>query len=156
MNKHRLPEIESTEHVSKKKKRITISEVSYEKEEIEFHRQHLQHKHSLYCKILSQTEPNIAFWDLVVVTAADKDQKAYYETQLNERLQRNEIPKQTRYLVIADPPGPKIGSGGATFYVLDFLHNNIPKKEIESGKTNRKIHKRQFANCCCCHLFLHF
>ena len=89
MNKHRLPEIESTEHVSKKKKRITISEVSYEKEEIEFHRQHLQHKHSLYCKILSQTEPNIAFWDLVVVTAADKDQKAYYETQLNERLQRN-------------------------------------------------------------------
>ncbi|XP_013403630.1 fucose-1-phosphate guanylyltransferase isoform X2 [Lingula anatina] len=65
---------------------------------------------------------SIAFWDIVVITAADEEQKKAYELQLYGKLQRNEIPKGIPYHVYADPPGYKLGSGGSTFTALSELH----------------------------------
>lgn len=49
------------------------------------------------------------FWDIVVVTAVDEDQKLAYELQLSEKLRRRELPLGIHYHVFADPPGYKIG-----------------------------------------------
>lgn len=49
------------------------------------------------------------FWDLVVITAVDEDQRSAYEIQITDKLERKELPLGIRYHVFADPPGCKIG-----------------------------------------------
>ncbi|XP_072536877.1 fucose-1-phosphate guanylyltransferase [Salminus brasiliensis] len=61
------------------------------------------------------------FWDLVVITAADEDQRAAYELQIREKCSRKELPLGISYHVIADPPGYKIGNGGSTLHSLQIL-----------------------------------
>ena len=36
--------------------------------------------------------------------------------------------------MFSDPPGAKIGCGGATMYVLEELEANIPREELEKGR----------------------
>ncbi|MCI4380442.1 hypothetical protein PGIGA_G00240150 [Pangasianodon gigas] len=60
------------------------------------------------------------FWDLVVITAVDEDQRCWYEVQLQEKIRRSELPVSV-YRVFADPPGHKIGNGGSTLHVLQLL-----------------------------------
>uniref|UniRef100_A0A8U7M8B6 Uncharacterized protein n=1 Tax=Corvus moneduloides TaxID=1196302 RepID=A0A8U7M8B6_CORMO len=61
------------------------------------------------------------FWDVVVLTAADAAQAGAFREQLAEKLRRGELPRGVRYLVCADPPGPRIGNGGSTLHVLRCL-----------------------------------
>lgn len=49
------------------------------------------------------------FWDLVVITAVDEDQRSAYEIQITDKLERKELPLLSSYHVFADPPGCKIG-----------------------------------------------
>ena len=51
----------------------------------------------------------VPFWDIVVLTTADEDQKVAYELQIKEKLKRHELPAGIPYHVYADPPGPKAG-----------------------------------------------
>jgi len=76
-----------------------------------------------FSEIRGKTKDEIAFrfWDVVVLTASDNDQKLAYETQIAGKLRRREIPGGVDYLVFADPPGPKIGCGGATMCVISQL-----------------------------------
>ncbi|CAM4717735.1 unnamed protein product [Leuciscus chuanchicus] len=67
------------------------------------------------------------FWDLVVITAVDEDQRSAYEIQITEKLERKELPLGISYHVFADPPGCKIGNGGSTLHSLQFLHNKYGK-----------------------------
>ena len=64
------------------------------------------------------------FWDLVMLTASDEPQAESYRAQLQAKLERKEIP-HSRYHVIPDPPGPKIGNGGATLEALRWLESNF-------------------------------
>lgn len=68
-----------------------------------------------------KSEISSRFWDVVVLTASDDDQKTAFELQLRAKLERREIPTGVDYLVFADPPGPKIGCGGATMYAVSRL-----------------------------------
>lgn len=61
------------------------------------------------------------FWDIVVLTAVDEDQRNAYEIQIKEKLGRKELPLGVPYHVFADPPGHKIGNGGSTLYSLEHL-----------------------------------
>ncbi|KAI7828978.1 L-fucokinase-domain-containing protein [Gamsiella multidivaricata] len=61
------------------------------------------------------------FWDVVVVTAGDVQQRLVYELRINQKLERRDIPTHARYHVIEDPPSSKIGSGGSTFLVMKAL-----------------------------------
>ena len=76
-----------------------------------------------FCDIRGKTKDEIAFrfWDVVVLTASDNDQKQAYEMQIAGKLHRREIPRGVDYLVFADPPGPKIGCGGATMCAISQL-----------------------------------
>ena len=59
------------------------------------------------------------FWDAVVLTAANDRQAETYVQQLDALHARGQLPgARERYLVIPDPPGPRVGSGGATLNVM--------------------------------------
>jgi hypothetical protein len=64
-----------------------------------------------------------AFWDCVVISAGDEEQRECFKQQLDEKLANGEIPRATNYLVIADCPGYALGSGGSTFHILKHLKN---------------------------------
>ncbi|XP_037325695.2 fucose-1-phosphate guanylyltransferase [Pungitius pungitius] len=70
------------------------------------------------------------FWDVVAVTAADESQRAAYELQVRQKVDRKELPLGPHYKVFCDPPGPKIGNGGSTLYALQQL-NDIYGKALE-------------------------
>jgi fucokinase len=57
-------------------------------------------------------------WDVCVLTASDERQAASYRHQLSRRRHEGLLPAWTRFLVLADPGGRRIGSGGATLRVL--------------------------------------
>ncbi len=65
---------------------------------------------------------NSRFWDVVILTASDPAQAAAYDAQLQAKVASHEIPS-SRYHVISDPPGPKVGNGGATLEALQFLED---------------------------------
>ncbi|NXD38880.1 FPGT guanylyltransferase, partial [Copsychus sechellarum] len=44
-----------------------------------------------------------------------------FREQLEEKLRRGQLPRGVRYLVCADPPGPRIGNGGSTLHALRCL-----------------------------------
>lgn len=60
-------------------------------------------------------------WDVCVLTASDERQAAMYRGQLEWRQAAGLLPRHTRFMVIPDPNGQRIGSGGATLRVLDQL-----------------------------------
>ena len=61
------------------------------------------------------------FWDLVVITAGDSDQEAWYRDQLEMKQQMGDLPLGFPIIAISDPPGPRIGTGGSTMRLLDHL-----------------------------------
>ena len=76
-------------------------------------------KLSLYQTILA--DPARAYFDVVVITSADAEQTATYEANIDALLAAGRIPRQPSYVVFPDPPGGRVGCGGATLYVLDAL-----------------------------------
>ncbi len=62
-------------------------------------------------------------WDVIVITAADAGQQAAYEAQVQSELEQGHLPSRSDWLVVADKPGPKIGAGGSTLYVLSLLQS---------------------------------
>ena len=64
---------------------------------------------------------SLCFWDAIVLTTADERQRVSFETQIQVKRRRKEIPLIDIH-VIADPPGAKIGNGGSTLWVLKWYH----------------------------------
>ncbi len=60
-------------------------------------------------------------WDVCVLTASNRRQAQAYEAQLEARRSGGLLPAGTRFLVLPDPDGLRIGSGGATLRVLARL-----------------------------------
>ena len=56
--------------------------------------------------------------DWLIITAANRVQARGYEAQLRLRELRGDFPSGVQWRVIADPGGSRIGSGGATLWVL--------------------------------------
>ncbi len=57
-------------------------------------------------------------YHICVITAANEYQAEGYRKQLEWRKDRDMLPEETEFLVIPDPHGKRIGSGGSTIYVL--------------------------------------
>lgn len=57
-------------------------------------------------------------WDYLCVTAANEEQAAYYSSQLTLRREQGMLGDAARHLVVADPEGKRIGSGGSTLECL--------------------------------------
>lgn len=84
-------------------------------------------------------------WDVCVLTASDERQARMYRGQLDWRRTTGLLPANTRFLVIADPDGQRIGSGGATLRVLAQLareDDTLTSKRIliiHSGGDSRRL-----------------
>eukprot|EP01062_Namystynia_karyoxenos_P020791 TRINITY_DN1786_c0_g1_i1.p1 TRINITY_DN1786_c0_g1~~TRINITY_DN1786_c0_g1_i1.p1 ORF type:complete len:618 (+),score=198.90 TRINITY_DN1786_c0_g1_i1:76-1854(+) len=89
-----------------------------------------QHREKLaiYARALRGEVP---FFTDVVITAGDAEQTATYESNIAELRKAGRIPDQPRYTVVPDPPGRRVGCGGATFYVLRELKKLAPEGKME-------------------------
>jgi len=84
-------------------------------------------------------------WDLCVITASNVDQAQAYRCQLEQRIEAGLLPSSTGFLVIPDPDGKRVGSGGATLNVLlecykSFLRNEKSHRNAFEGRRVLVIH----------------
>lgn len=92
-------------------------------------------------------------WDYVIITASNKEQAKNYQFQIDERRNKNMLVKRTKYIVIPDLEGMRVGSGGATLNVLAYLNQNYGISDftqykillIHSGGDSKRI--PQFSAC---------
>ena len=75
-----------------------------------------------YMETLSKE--NLTVWDYVVLTASNDDQALAYDIQIKHRQSGGLLPKNTKFVIIADRDGKRIGSGGATFSVIRYIREN--------------------------------
>lgn len=81
-------------------------------------------------------------WDLFIITASNEEQAAAYRMQIDYRLENNYLSEDIQYIVIADPDGKRVGSGGAT---LNALHEAVAQAGLRgenpfAGKRILMIH----------------
>lgn len=60
-------------------------------------------------------------WDYIVLTASNEEQAEGYRHEIAYRRERGYLPAGCEYIVLADPDGKRVGSGGATLNVLRYL-----------------------------------
>lgn len=66
---------------------------------------------------------NFIRWDYIILTASNEAQAEVYQSQIEYRLQNRRLPADTHYAVLPDPEGKRVGSGGATFNVMRYIHS---------------------------------
>lgn len=64
--------------------------------------------------------PNFPHWDYIVLTASNEQQAEGFRKQIEER--SGFLPSRTKFVVIPDRDGKRVGSGGATLSVIRYLH----------------------------------
>lgn len=62
---------------------------------------------------------NFIKWDYIILTASNEAQADAYREQIEERLERGLIPAETKYAVLPDPEGKRVGSGGRGSTLFD-------------------------------------
>ncbi len=70
----------------------------------------------------SLKSPNFPVWDYILLTASNEHQARGFEKQIESR--KACLPSRTRFAVIADEGGVRVGSGGATLTILKWLQEN--------------------------------
>jgi fucokinase len=77
----------------------------------------------------------IAMWDYLILTACNETQRAGYARQLKRRRELGHVQGVRETLVVADPDGQRVGSGGSTVYcLLTVLNREIAARKHASGK----------------------
>ncbi len=60
-------------------------------------------------------------WDYIVLTASNEEQAHMYRQEISYRKAYGYLAEECQYIVLADPEGKRVGSGGATLNVLKHL-----------------------------------
>lgn len=79
-------------------------------------------------------------WDYVILTASNEEQAISYRMQIEYRLKEEYLPGTTKYVVLSDPDGKRVGSGGATLNVLRYLAEDMGGENFFEGKRVLVIH----------------
>ncbi len=77
---------------------------------------------------------NLPGWDYVILTASNEAQAASYRRQIDYRLERGMLPKDTKYMVLPDPDGARIGSGGATIAALHLIREREGRDPLKGRR----------------------
>lgn len=73
------------------------------------------------------SESGVGWWDAVILTASSERQADSYREEIQRRRQLGHVPQRSTFLVVADPGGRRIGSGGATIHALhQYLDQSDP------------------------------
>ena len=68
-------------------------------------------------------DADFTVWDYVIITASNEKQASVYNKQLEIRKQSGLLPCDTHFAVVPDYKGKRVGSGGATLSVLQYIAN---------------------------------
>lgn len=79
--------------------------------------------------VRSLNREDFPHWDYLILTASNEHQAEVFREQLCERINQNLLPAQTRYIVLPDPDGKRVGSGGATLNAIRYIL-------MDEGKTD--------------------
>ncbi len=79
-------------------------------------------------------------WNWFIVTASNQEQARSYEMQIEYRLKHGWLPRGTRYAVIPDPDGKRVGSGGATLNVLRYIREHTTEADPFTGQRILVLH----------------
>lgn len=71
--------------------------------------------------VRSINKENFVRWDYVVLTASNEQQADGFRNQIASRLEAGLLPASTKYVVLSDPDGKRVGSGGATLNVIRYI-----------------------------------
>ncbi len=103
----------------------------------------------------SLTRKYVIRWDYVILTASNEEQAKAYRAQIEDRLSKGRLPRETKYAVLPDPDGKRVGSGGATFHVMKYISEQSDGEEscfrkkrilvIHSGGDSRRV--PQYSAC---------
>lgn len=90
----------------------------------------------------SLKNPAMPVWDYVVLTASNDHQAAGFLSQIQSRI--DFLPSRTKFVIIPDEKGVRVGSGGATLSVLKWLneHGGWAGKRvlvIHSGGDSKRV-----------------
>lgn len=121
--------------------------INYKKMKNLFLRQSCLDSWEDYQRSLQKT--NFIKWDYVILTASNEAQAAAFRMQIQDRLDKGQLPTYTKYAVLPDPDGKRVGSGGATFNVMKYIAENEPISEnpykkkrilvIHSGGDSKRV-----------------
>lgn len=82
-------------------------------------------------------------WDYVILTASNEQQAEGFRKQIEKR--KDSLPSKTKFAVVPDRDGKRVGSGGATLAVLKYLHeqehsfDNLRVLVIHSGGDSKRV-----------------
>lgn len=80
-------------------------------------------------------------WDYCILTASNEEQAKAYHTQIEYRIANHCLPVETKYVVLPDPDGKRVGSGGASFNVIRYIAEDSGNEAgCFSGKRILVIH----------------
>lgn len=81
-------------------------------------------------------------WDIFIITASNEEQANAYRMQIDQRLANGYLSTETQYIVIPDPKGKRVGSGGATLNALYEAMIQVGLKGVNpfEGKRILMIH----------------
>lgn len=91
----------------------------------------------------SLKSPTFPHWDYIVLTASNEQQAEGFQKQIEERSAF--LPSRTKFTVIPDRDGKRVGSGGATLSVIKYLHEqegsfaNLRILVIHSGGDSKRV-----------------
>ncbi len=108
-----------------------------------FEQQSYEDALSFYQSTLASKQ--LPVWDYCILTASNEQQARGYELQISKRKDKHMLPDATKFAVIPDLEGKRIGSGGATFSCIKFLMEKMGTFEgkrvlvIHSGGDSKRI-----------------
>jgi len=74
-------------------------------------------------------------WDYIFITASSPSQAEGFEMQIVSRQKAGLLPEKTKFIVVPDYNGLRIGSGGATLAVIDRLQKETKIKDFKGLRT---------------------
>ena len=73
-------------------------------------------------------------WNWIILTASNENQAEAYRLQINKRIDEYRLPLGTKFSVISDYQGKRIGSGGATLNVIKHIAMEIGVDDLYKQK----------------------
>ena len=102
-----------------------------------FLQQSYQDCYEAYQKSLDST--NYIKWDYVILTASNEAQAHVYREQIAYRLREGYLSERTKYAVLSDPEGKRVGSGGATLNVLRYVAEDASGEQSANPFAGKRI-----------------
>ena len=85
----------------------------------------------------SLSKKNFPKWDYVILTASNDEQAKAYRSQIDYRIENGFLPEQTKYVVLPDPMGKRVGSGGASLHAIRYIVEDSQDRQTDFFSNKR-------------------